>query len=295
VLFLVVLLIFQKTSLFKNTKISNQENNTKNGLTYDENATILDLVDKDTDSDGIPDWQESLYGLDPNKKETTLGTPDSITLSKLRAEQEKKAGASATIGGPTGAENLTQTDKFSRELFATVTALSQNGQVDQETIDALSNSLSDKIENSTQRKIYRISDIKIINTETKLVIQKYSDSLNNIYIKHRIKKGVPAILEEFIADETNTAKLAELDSVINQTNQIINESLKLPVPQSLSLLHLNLINNSQKIKETVSDLKLFENDPIVAIGAIVQYEKNAFALTSSAKNLTDTIKQKLNN
>ena len=67
------------------------------------------------------------------------------------------------------------------------------------------------------------------------------------------------------------------------------------VPKSLSLLHLDLINNLQKMTENINDIKLFDSDPIVAMGAIIQYGENALASVSSANKLTDTIKQKLNN
>lgn len=294
VLFLVVLFLIKNKTIFKNSFTLTQ-NKQENGLTYGD-MTIEDLVDRDTDIDGIPDWQEGLYGLDPTKKETTPGTPDSSALEKLRATQEKSA---TTQGGGNASalntENLTQTEKFSRELFTTVAALNQNGTVDQATIDALGNSLAEKIENPPQRKIYTISDIKITNNDTKQTIQKYSDTLNNIYLKQHVKKGVPTILQEFTEDETNIDKLSELDPIINQANQIIGELLKIQVPQSLSLLHLDLINDSQSIVENISDIKFFESDPVVAIGAIVQYGKNVLTLESSARKLINTIKQKLSN
>ena len=49
------------------------------------------MINKDTDGDGILDWQENLYGLDPTKKETTPGTPDSTAISKLKALQGDSA------------------------------------------------------------------------------------------------------------------------------------------------------------------------------------------------------------
>jgi len=291
VLFLVVLFIIKNISIFKNTE-TYQRANQENGLIYGD-ETVEILVNKDTDGDGILDWEEGLWGTDPMKKETTPGTSDSVAIDKLKAEQGKNNQINKESQTP---ENLTKTDQFSRELFATIVTLNQNGQIDQTTIDQLSSSLVEQIQNSVPRKIYAISDIKIIDNDTKEAIQKYSDTLNSIYTKYYTnKKSVMNILQQFITDEENTEILKELDPIINQTNKIISESLKIQVPRSLSLLHLDLINNSQKLLENISDLRLFDSDIIVAISAIGQYEKNASALATSASRLIETIKQKLNN
>jgi len=289
--FLVVLFLVKNTTFFKKTEVG-QEINPKNGL-ISSNATIEDLINRDTDKDGVPDWQEGLWGTDPTKKETTPGVPDSVAIDKLRIQQ--KNGVETISGGIESIENLTQTEKFSRELFTTVATLSQSGQLDQATIDALGNSLAEKIQNSIPEKIYILFDLNIIESNTKQTIQKYSDTFDNIFIKKHIGKGVPAILQEFITNEENISILLELNPIIDEANQIINELVKMPTPRSLSLLHLNLINSFQRIMENISDIKLFDSDTIVAMGAIVQYEKNALDLSYSANKLTDAIKQKLNN
>lgn len=287
-IFLVALFLIKNTSVFEKS-IDLAENRQKNKLTT---MTLEESVYKDTDGDEIPDWQEGLYGLDPTKKETTSGIPDSTAINKLKSEQGSN---SETMGGGNASAPLTETEKFSRELFATMSATSQNGTMDQVAIDALGATLAEKIENPVVRKVYALSDIKIIESDQKKAIQKYSDNLNNIYLKNPIKKGVMTILQEFIEDEESVDLSLELEPVINQTNKIITESLKIEVPKSLSLLHLDLINNLQKTEENISDMTLFDSDPVVAIGAISQYGENALDLASSAKKLTDTIKQKLNN
>ncbi|MFH1366042.1 MAG: hypothetical protein ABIG99_01490, partial [Patescibacteria group bacterium] len=71
VVFLVVLFLVKNTTFFKKTEVR-QEINPKNGL-ISSNATIEDLINRDTDKDGVPDWQEGLWGTDPTKKETTPG------------------------------------------------------------------------------------------------------------------------------------------------------------------------------------------------------------------------------
>ena len=103
---------------------------------------IGDLVNKDTDRDGILDWEEPLWGLDPTKTETTPGVPDSSVIKKLKVEQGFSS--NTTEGGQDYTENLTETDKFSRELFSTIASLNQNGVMDRTTIDKISSSLNEK-------------------------------------------------------------------------------------------------------------------------------------------------------
>ncbi len=273
-----------------------QSINQENGLTYN-NITIEDSVNKDTDGDGIPDWQEGLYGLDPTKKETVTGTPDGLAINKLKIQQglntEIKKG-NATSEEP---ENLTQTDQFSRELFATVATTSQNGTLDQATIEQLSASLADKIQNSPPKKVFLISEIKIINNDSVSTFANYNNTLNNIYKKYPMKDTVPDVLQKFMIDENNVdaSALLKLDPIIEQTSKIINDMVKMNAPQSISILHLNIINALQRVLENISNIKLYDKDAILAIGAINQYQKNATALESANSALTGAIKQKLNN
>ena len=50
------------------------------------NMTINDLLQKDSDGDGVADWQEALWGTDPNKKQTFDGISDSEYISKKKAD-----------------------------------------------------------------------------------------------------------------------------------------------------------------------------------------------------------------
>ena len=286
--FLVVLFLLKATSFFENKEEYQAQ---QSGLTY-SSATIGDLINRDTDGDGIPDWEENLWGTDPTKKETTPGTPDSIAIDKMKTTQS----ASTSGGDGQSAENLTQTDQFSRDLFATVAAASSDGQpLDQTTADKISSSLADHIENSPPGKIFTIANIKITSPDTKQTVQKYSDTVDSIYTKYHINKGVLDILQEFSTNEENTDILLQLDPIISQEDKIINELLKVQVPRSLAVLHLDLINSSERVNENIRDIKLLDSDSIVALSAISQYEKNTAALQTAANNLMGIVKARLVN
>lgn len=292
-LFLVTLFLIKNGILFKKTfdlALGKQES----GLIYGD-ATVGDLINKDADLDGVPDWEEPLWGLDPTKKETTPGMPDITVVNKLKSEQGLSVGE-AEYGDP-GTENLTQTDKFSRELFSTVATLNQTGIMNQATADKISSSLVEHIQNSPQRKIYALSEIEIATGDDIQTIENYKDALVNIQTKYPINNTVLDVLQKFIIDEDNVdvSALSELDPIIEQTNKIITEMIKINVPQSLAPLHLNFINALQRLVENVSDIKLFDTDVIVSLGAVSQYSQNTDALGSAISNLENAIQQKLNN
>jgi len=296
VLFLVVLFLFKNTSLFKNT-ISFVRGNQENGLTTYETITLRDLVNKDTDGDGVLDWEESLYGLDSTKKETAPGISDSAALEKLKIQQLQSGESLLNEEAGQGEESLTQTEKFSRELFATVAATSQGGTLDQATIDQLVASLAGKMENPVVRKVFLASDINIVRDDSAQAMKNYLDTVNKIEAKYPIKGNVSNVLEKFVADENNVniSALAELDLVIKPLQNGMNEALKMKVPQSLASLHLDSLNGLERVIENLNDIKLFDTDPILALGAISQYDKNATSLESSALKLMNVVIQKLKN
>ncbi|KKT00441.1 MAG: hypothetical protein UW07_C0006G0004 [Candidatus Nomurabacteria bacterium GW2011_GWF2_43_8] len=267
-------------------------------MTY-SNIAIKDLINRDSDQDGILDWEEGLWGTDPAKKETTPGIPDSVTISKLKAERANSAETLASAEGYSEAkeENLTETDKFSRELFSTVAALSQSGVMDEVTVEKISSSLAEHLQNTTPSKEFTLLDIKVTNDESFQAVKNYNYALRDIYTKYQPNESIADILQEFAPDQNtvNADALAKLDPIIERSRKIIIEIAKTPVPQSLSSMHLGLLNALERLTENLNDIKLYNVDAIVALGAITQYGPNTVALRTAANNLTNAIKQKWQN
>ncbi|MEI6280760.1 MAG: hypothetical protein WCP17_02040 [bacterium] len=292
VLFLVVLFLIKTGFTLKNTE-NYQASNEQNGLAYSA-KTIEELATKDTDGDTVPDWEEKLWGTDPNKTETTAGTPDSVAIERLRADQIIKTG---TTGNSQNGGVITQTDQFSRDLFTTIAAASQDGQpLDQTTADKISNSLADHIQNSPPKKVYTLLDIKILNDDSTQAVTKYQSTLGTTYKKYAIYVSVYDILAESIKnDDININVLNKLDPIIKNMNAIVTEMLSMKVPQSLSALHLEVINDFQKVSENITDIKAVNTDAILTMSAVSQYQKNDDQLAISIANLIAEINKKLNN
>jgi len=287
VTFLVVIFLIKTTSTSKNNG-SSKGIAEENSLTY-SNVALEDLVQRDTDHDGVLDWEEGLWGTDPTKKETTDGTPDGAAIAKL--ESEHGSGTEKTADSSGIKENLTNTDQLSRELFSTIASLTQNGAIDQDSIDHISNSLAEKIQNSAQRKVYTISDIKIAADNVQ-AFQKYNAAMDSIRKKYPVQGNTFSILQKFIADgeNPNVAALGELDKIVKPLQNVINAIAKMDVPKSISPSHLDFLNGLEKLMENLNDIKLFGSDPIMAIGGITQYQASVTSLEKTLIDLAGKVK-----
>jgi len=286
----VLFFIKNKTTFFNNEKqiVSNRLNT--------GTATLAEIINKDTDGDGILDWEEGLWGTDPTKKETTPGISDSEAIEKLKAENG--ISAKNTDENENITENLTKTDQFSRELFSTMITLNQNGAVDQATIDKLGSSLAEKMQNPVIRKVFTLSDIEVKNDNSEEAIINYLKTFDDIHKKYPdISYTVLDVLQELMVDEdsVDVTVLIKLDPIIEQNNKIITALIKMDVPQYFSTLHLDLVNSLERLGENAEDMRLFDTDPIVALGGISQYENNLAQLELSLKNFANGLNQKLSN
>ena len=241
------------------------------------------------------DWEEGLWGTNPTKKDTNNdGTPDNVEIENLKKIRGGVQQGESLLGNN---ENLTETDKFARELFSTVATLSQNGEIDEATAEKISSSLAEQIKNYPQRKIYKISDIKIINDSSKNAVQKYRDSLHNLYLQYPTKGNVIDILAKATNEDGSIDGiiLDKLDPIIKSKQSYINGMLKVNAPEKLSLTHLDVLNALERVVENLNDMQLVNDDVILALSSISQYQNNVDSLYLALNNLTKLMNEKLNN
>jgi len=100
--------------------------------TSSTNILKSDKYTKDSDGDGVSNWEEVLLGLNPNKKDSNGdGIPDGEEVVKARkAFAEKVNNASTTA-------STTQTDTLTRQIFGAYIQSKQLGTYDKKSFDFL--------------------------------------------------------------------------------------------------------------------------------------------------------------
>lgn len=298
-LIFVVLMIFLKSS----SSFKNDTERQEAGLIYNK-QTVGDLVNRDTDGDGVPDWQEILWGTDPTKQQTIDGIPDKDEIQKLKAtgEVETDTSQSNTSDKP---GSSTSTTEFSKQLFSTVASLTETGGVDQNTVDTLTDSLAQQINNPVIKKVYITSDIKISNDNSSQAIKNYGSTLAALFNKYPsvynqgvvtpIAQTLAQAMQAYLENGNDAHALTTLDPTIKNLNSLISSLTKTTVPNNLSSAHLEVLNGFEVINENLNDIQQTDIDPVVTVAAGNNFSKNIANLQASIDKLRTGINAGLQN
>lgn len=254
--------------------------NSKESLTT-EKATVSELVKKDTDGDGVADWEEALWGTDQNKKETFDGNSDLVYINN------KKKSLNITEGIASN-DNLTETDKFSRGFFASFVAMKQAGTVDSTTINNFSSALGQKIATPSLIDQYKIEDIKTKEGMNDDERKDYYLSVATLYDTYK-ESGLGdelGIVSGNLTNYSSTGKESSSDELLliaDKYQEFGQKLMEIKVPKDLAQYHLNIANASNNTGIAVRNMVKIISDPVAGLTGLSEYQKYREDLEISAK------------
>ncbi len=240
------------------------------------NSIDRSAQDIDTDGDGMRDWEEILVGTDP--------------------KDPKSKGSKGSSASPvkdvtkTAAEKLEPIDVISREFFARYMELRQLGISDdkysqqelvQKTVDSLP---------SAAAKPYVMSEIKVKADNSKEAVKQYGNEMIDVFKKYVVSSRNEGLIVKDALQKSDPEILKELDPVVESYKNIVNALLKIEVPRSMDILHLELLNSVNSILFVMQSFRAALTDPISGLNAVSQYmlvtQKFASALQAIQSYLT---------
>lgn len=251
------------------------------------NPTIADLIQKDSDGDGVPDWEETLWGTDPHKKMTFGNMPDATYI------ENKKKELNIEETGNVNQANLTETEKFAREFFASYSALKSSGQINKDAINNFSSALGQEVSSPDLPDHYTQADVKVDSVDNPAWEQRYYISVGNLFKKYQ-KSGMLGdeldIVSQSLAtgyvngDTVDPNQYVKLSKIADAYQSFAKEVLQSEVPQSLIDYHLKIANSAYNTGVGVSNMGKIASDPVVGLLGLSQYQKWSEELQ---KNVTD--------
>ena len=271
---LIVIIIFVGLFYsFSGSESFTSSNNTDDTPLKIENQTGAELVQNDSDFDGVYDWEEALWGTDKKNTRTFNDTPDAIYIENKK--KGLKIEESVNVG------KLTETEKFAREFFTSFTAMNASGEVDQDTINSFSSALGQKIVNPALIDQYTETDVKIdIGESSNSFIEKakYYENVRDLFNIYR-EVGIGDeldIVNMGLAQQgagNSTDPYSKLPVIAEAYQDFASKIMELKVPSELAMYHLQIANSSSNTGISVQNMAQIIRDPLVGLEGLSQYQK----------------------
>jgi len=219
----------------------------------------------DSDGDGVPDWEEILWGLDPNSKDTGgIGVLDSKKILELKASSKDSVGIKP-VGVP---PEEPFGDELGKSLLTSLVTLQRSGELTEENLLKLQNNVGYELFKSlreyNEKNLYNTEDLMRVENSEKNIIN-YIKTVNDLHKKHAAKAEDFDLIVDVFKDETKTNE----KTVLYQKYSALVDSLALiSVPIVFTEIHLDLINSLSRIERLLSP----ENDDaLLKVVESIQY------------------------
>lgn len=255
-----------------------------------EPIVVKDIVENDEDRDGLADWQETLWGLDPTNKDSDGdGISDGEELETIQ-KQLKTPTTFGEIEATSSAE--TRTDQFAEQIVQLVSALQGAGQLNEENQQAIIEQIVAYGENAVIEKKYTDKDVSVISSnETNL--ETYIQSLNDILGRTQVTPEDLRLLIQIDPDQFELLQLRYSEAEKKYAT-LVESLLSIKVPKDIAYEHIEFTNASYAIESTFSAYQLLETDPILMLQKYASLETTLEYFNLSSKNLLQRLQSLYN-
>jgi len=243
-------------------------------------VTVGAITQKDSNNNGIADWEEYLWGLNPNRngeknkefiesKKTLLTQSGSIIVDD--------------------SQYITQNELLTRQFFATIVSLQENGQVDDTSIGSLSEAIGQEVKAIDIGDKYSKSMLNIVADSDAADIAYYVmfNSLTEDYADKDLGDEL-VLIAQGIANKDPQGLYAAKN--IASYYKLFGQGLiKISVPSSAAEAHLKLANDYEKVAESIDGLTGVLSDPIMGMKYILSYKKYSDSLRTDLEKLSEIL------
>jgi hypothetical protein len=232
-------------------------------------VTVGDAIEQDSDGDGIPDWEERLWGTNPRSADSDSdGVPDGTEIS------QKKDELAAANGYASSTFSLTDTDRFARELFVTYNALSNQGQVSKDASTSFANAaISTTVSKIPPIQLVTAADIATVPSSQAANLA-YKNKIADLLQANNSRLGNEFELIHRGIGEGNADILRDANAYTPIYSKFKLGLMKLTVPANQVENHVRLVNNVSYIINTLPQLEAIEDDTIRGIPLYTIYTQS---------------------
>lgn len=231
--------------------------------------SVEDISNRDSDQDTVRDWEEFLWGMDPNKKDT-----DGNGITDDKELEIKKLALRGTTITSTSTATTTFTDTFSREFFVAFSALKQSGNLTTSNIDQISKQSLEALTQATIAEKYSKKDLLLASSTLELrdtYKKAISQTGKGLAIKTLGREL--ELLNRAINKPRSDKLITELKKIQQIYLTLAERTIKVTAPSSIQNTHLDLANTYYKLGASIGGLTQIYDDPAISIVYFSEYQK----------------------
>lgn len=253
-----------------------------------ETALLQAIATKDSNGDGLPDWEKSLYGIPVNSATTDyfhLGMTDGEAVAKglivpKAIADIRVATSSPTSFSPNGLPSPsvegTLTATFTQNFLILYLAAKQaNGDAD--LSESQVNDVASQAVNQLAVSIKATPDFKTVHDLAVFgsgasALTAFAVSAEAVFMKNTSNATTSELAYLKSALENNDLiAIQHMASIAKEYRNSATGLAVLPVPTELAVDDLALVNAMMHLSEIISDFTRVNDDPLTAILALKQY------------------------
>lgn len=251
-----------------------------------ETALLEQIASKDSDGDGLPDWEEALYGTDPHKIDTRgLGMTDGEAVAKglivpqatadIPQATSSPSGSAASDYGLTAPAEGSLTDTFAKNFFTLYLNAKQanNGAAltEQQTSDLANQAMAELTASVAPAPDFKSMHDLTVSGSGPDALRAFAASAENVLAAQQNHESKSELL--YLQDALNgdASALTHIKIIANSYTGAARGISVLPVPTELASADLALINAMERVGEISGNFLSAETDPITTMLALEQY------------------------
>lgn len=260
---------------------------------------------KDSDGDALPDWQEALYGTDPNKAiSNSFGIPDGQAVlegklnpntlaSQLPSSQEgttTTADLLASIPVPDAAPGSI-TEQFSHDFFQSYMQASGGQPLDSDSQQKLVANLLAEFTQKAKTKLSSTYTLVSVHTNATISTAQYSEEIATILQSHDVSAnaGEPLVLMNALIQNNDESARPKLRALADSYGAISTDLREASVPPQLAPQHLALIRGFDELHKATVAVADYEHDPLGVMGALAIYQPSSQSIMDAFKGIATVI------
>jgi hypothetical protein len=241
-------------------------------VTHPASSAAL-AVEAGTNTSDADNWQAALYEIQAQNASTSLTTPNQQTVSQML-----QAAQSGNI-----------TDSVGKTLLINLSNAKAQGLGDDiPTQDQIVAAAAAQIAASKPAS-YTVRDLTVVK-DSNDSLKTYGNSVIQILTNHQDASEKATLLAVSTAtDHNDPSQLKKLPAIAAAYKAILSELLATPVPQTLSPLHVAIINSYSVIVAAYPDMQVSLSDPLRGIVGLQTYEAQLDTLIRLYTNIAGNL------